>query len=758
MKAIVLAGDKHYLTPILTTIKSILYYNQNVKIYILHQNIPSDWFHELKVQVEMLGSIVEDIYIGDVINPEWKTQAHISPIAYARYLIPRLTTEDRVVYLDSDIIVHGDLSPLFDLDLGDYSLAAVRDVDGNGFNSGMLVIDCQKWREKDVTSLLFDKTVEYMSYLKQNTTEDFNGDQTIFNLVFQNHWLELDKHFNLQVGHDVIAFYSHWDSHFELDQEPLIIHYTTYRKPWSTLMGYRYRDLWWAFRDVSFDQIADHYAGCFTIKRVYDLHNVNLFTFTDSQDVLYIDELAQALPDVGFHIGAYTDMGDILLALEKYPNVYLYPSMVGVVIDEMIEKSDAYLDIHTGSPMEFIVNRYISASRPVLTFDITNKNQLEKTVVSSQSPQSMIETIEELKKDKMAMRAIVLGANYQYADKVLTTIKSICCHNQGLRFYLINSDFPTEWFYNLNRKLKKLDCEIVNARVNSSHISQYKTNIHYATFLRYFISDFVEEDKVLYLDCDLVVTRDLSPLFDFDLGDYPLAAVKDLGAQVYFNEHGFNAGVLLINNRLWKQEEVRKQLIEMTNELHDKVAQDDQSILNILFKDRWLALDFKYNCITLHTHFSDYRPELGTYPPIIHYLTERKPWGLYERSIYRDVWWYYNDQDWSDMSQPTPCLTKSQVSQYTGIQHSAFIYTFSCDLKNIVYLIENLPNIKFYIAAPVTVADSITALLAYPNVSVLSDIAGQPALVDSMIEGCDVLLDINADVEVDGIIGRFQQA
>ncbi|VIT11660.1 Glycosyl transferase [Streptococcus pneumoniae] len=49
MKAIVLAGDKNYLTPMLTTIKSILYYNQQVKIYILHQNIPSDWFHELKI-------------------------------------------------------------------------------------------------------------------------------------------------------------------------------------------------------------------------------------------------------------------------------------------------------------------------------------------------------------------------------------------------------------------------------------------------------------------------------------------------------------------------------------------------------------------------------------------------------------------------------------------------------------------------------------------------------------------------------------
>ena len=134
MKAIVVAGDKNYLTPMLTTIKSILYYNQCVKIYILHQNIPSDWLQELKTQVEKLGSVVEDIYIGDVIDAEWKTQEHISPVAYARYFIPRLIEEERVIYLDSDIIINGDLSPLFELDLGDYSLAAVRDADGNGFN------------------------------------------------------------------------------------------------------------------------------------------------------------------------------------------------------------------------------------------------------------------------------------------------------------------------------------------------------------------------------------------------------------------------------------------------------------------------------------------------------------------------------------------------------------------------------------------------------------------------------------------------
>lgn len=758
MKAIVLAGDRNYLTPMLTTIKSILYYNQQVKIYILHQNIPSDWFHELKIQVEKLGSIVEDVYIGDTIDSEWKTRAHISPIAYARYLIPRLITEERVVYLDSDIIVHGDLSPLFELDLGDYSLAAVRDADGNGFNSGMLVIDSPKWREKDITTMLFDKTVEYMSSFEQTTPEGFNGDQTIFNLVFQHHWLELDRSFNLQVGHDLVAFYSHWDSHFELDKEPLVIHYTTYQKPWKTLIGYRYWDLWWAFRDVSYEQIAAHYQGYFTIKRVYERHDTNLFIFTDSQDLLYMEELVQSLPEVAFHVGTYTDMGDILLSFDQYPNVYLHPNMVGVVIDEVIEKSDAYLDIHKGSPMEFIVNRYISEGKPVMTFDVTNKNQLKRTVVTSQNPLEMIKAIKKLQRKKNKKKAVALATNYQSADQVLTTIKSICCHNRGLRFYLINSNFPTEWFYNLNRKLKNIDCEIVNARVNGFHLDQYMTNVHKEEFLPCFISDFVEEDKVLYLDCDLVVTRDLTLLFNVELGDFPLAAVKDLGGQVYFGEHIFNSGVMLINNRIWKQEEIRKQLIELTNELHDKVTQDVQSILNILFKTRWLALDFKYNCSTLHMHFSDYRPESGTHPPIIHYLTERKPWGLYERSIYRDVWWYYNAQDWSDMSQVTPCLTKDQVSQYTGIQHSALVYTYSSDLRNMGYLIENLPNVKFYVAAPVMVADSITALLVYPNVSVLSDIAEQPALIDSLVDGCDFLLDINADVEVDGIIGRFQQA
>ena len=355
-------------------------------------------------------------------------------------------------------------------------------------------------------------------------------------------------------------------------------------------------------------------------------------------------------------------------------------------------------------------------------------------------------------------RAVVLCANFSDCNQVLTTIKSIVCHNRFIKFYVINSDFPTEWFVSMRKKLAKLACQIINARVSSSLVSNCKTDSSYTVFLRYFVADFVEEDKALYLDCDIVVTRDLSSLFETELGDAPIAAVKDLGGEVYFGEQIFNSGVLLINVNYWRENDIAGQLIEMTDSLHDKVTQDDQSILNMLFENRWMELPFAYNCITLHTTFSDYEPEKGLYPPVIHYLTERKPWKEYTQSIYREVWWFYQGLDWSDMQEPVGALTQKMVEGEDGPSLSCLVYTYSCDLMHINYLIQALPACHFYIAAPVVVAEPITRLLQYPNVSVSSDIAGIPALLDSLEAKSQLLLDINAGDEVGDIIARFKSA
>jgi len=761
MKTIVLVGDQAYQEQVSTTIKSILYYNKNVKIYVFNQGLSAEWFRDFNELVEQLDSELVNISLDQVtISPEWLTQDHISSATYARYFIPQFVVEERVLYLDSDLVVNRDLQPLFDIPLEGKLVAAVGDAGGYGFNAGVLLIDNQSWKEKQLQETFIKETNRIMGLVQSGQMEDFNGDQTVLNHVLAQDWLPLDKIYNLQVGHDLVAFYSGWNGHFELDQEPLIIHYTTFRKPWNSEVSYRYRQLWWDFQALSLEEIVAHHQGEFEMQDHWEQAALNCMLLTDVQELEQIEFLAQSLPRVDFHIACYTEMGAYLQSLNQYENIHLYPQVIHAVLDELIDKCQVYLDIHHGSEHYQLSRRFKELDKPVLAFDNTKKNENEELVYPHENPQEMVEKLRSLmKKEKpQAFRAVVLAANAAYSEQVLTTIKSIVCHNRFIKFYVINSDFPTEWFVSMRKKLAKLDCQIVNARVSASLVSNFKTDISYTVFLRYFVADFVEEDKALYLDCDIVVTRDLSSLFETELGDAPLAAVKDLGGQVYFHQHIFNAGFLLINNALWKQENIRQRLIELTNEWHDKVPSGDQSILNMLFENRWLELPFAYNCITLHTTFSDYEPEKGLYPPVIHYLTERKPWKEYTQSIYREVWWFYQGLDWSDMQEPVGALTQKMVEGEEGSSLSCLVYTYSCDLLHINYLIQALPACHFYIAAPVVVAEPITRLLQYPNVSVSSDIAGIPALLESLEAKSQLLLDINAGDEVGDIIARFKSA
>ena len=362
-------------------------------------------------------------------------------------------------------------------------------------------------------------------------------------------------------------------------------------------------------------------------------------------------------------------------------------------------------------------------------------------------------SIQEQKEKK----AIVLAANYAYVEQVITTIKSICYHNRSIRFYLINSDFPNEWLKQLNKRLEKFDSEIINCRVTSEQISRYKTDISYTVFLRYFVADFVKEDKALYLDCDLVVTKNLDDLFATDLQDYPLAAIRDFGGRAYFGREIFNAGVLLINNALWKQENITQKLIDLTNEWHDKVDQADQSILNMLFENKWLELDFDNNHIVIHERFANYSfPDGQEYPGIIHYLSERKPWHVHASQTYRDVWWYYNNMEWTELGKNHHLHSLKKLHLYPQkVPFSCLIYTSSDQIEQLEMLIVALPEVQFKIAARVIVSENLSRLVVYPNVTVYSGTVSLEELDRELVETSQVLLDINHGKKIEEILNQF---
>ncbi|VPM47831.1 glycosyltransferase [Streptococcus pneumoniae] len=398
-KTIVLAGDRNYTRQLETTIKSILYHNRDVKIYILNQDIMPDWFRKPRKIARMLGSEIIDVKLPEqTVFQDWEKQDHISSITYARYFIAEYIPEDKVLYLDSDLIVNTSLEKLFSICLEEKSLAAVKDTDGITFNTGVLLINNEKWRQEKLKERLIEQSVVTIKEVKEGRFENFNGDQTIFNQVLQDDWLELGRAYNLQVGHDIVALYNNWQEHLAFNDKPVVIHFTTYRKPWTTLTANRYRDLWWDFHDLEWNQILQHHLGEFELTSSLD-KEFSCLTLTNSQDLEGIEELVKALPDVVFHIAAWTDMGDKLKKLAVYDNVRLHPQIVPPVLDKLEESINLYLDINYGSADENFLKSLKEQEKTLLAFQSTQHGNLGQIVFENGKVSFMIDAIKDFKKN-----------------------------------------------------------------------------------------------------------------------------------------------------------------------------------------------------------------------------------------------------------------------------------------------------------------------------------------------------------------------
>ena len=398
-KTIVLAGDRNYTTQLETTIKSILYHNRDVKIYILNQDIMPDWFRKPRKIARMLGSEIIDVKLPEqTVFQNWTKQAHISSIAYARYFIPDYIQEDTVLYLDCDLLINDKLDNLFEQDIEERYIAAIRDANGQGFNTGVLLINNEKWRQEKLKERLIEQSILTTKEVEEGRFEHFNGDQTIFNQVLQDDWLELGRAYNLQVGHDVVALYNNWQEHLTFSDQPVVIHFTTYRKPWTTLIANRYRDLWWEFHDLEWSQILQHHIGEFELLPRLD-REFSCLTLTNSQDLEGIEELVTALPDVVFHIAAWTDMGDELTKLAVHDNVRLYPQIVPPVLDKLKQSTNLYLDINHGSADENFLKSLQEQEKTLVAFQSTQHGDLGQIVFENGKVSFMIDAIKDFNKN-----------------------------------------------------------------------------------------------------------------------------------------------------------------------------------------------------------------------------------------------------------------------------------------------------------------------------------------------------------------------
>lgn len=172
---VVMAANDGYTSYMGTSILSLL--ENNVKqfeaicIYIIDNGISKENQKKLKEQCSMFENT--NIAFFDMekrfstLHPIVENGWNIT--IYGRFFIDDIVDKsvDKVLYLDSDTIVNASLKELLLLDLTEYCLAGVVDISDDKsreflnmdpsshyINSGVLLVNMNKWREMDITEKL----------------------------------------------------------------------------------------------------------------------------------------------------------------------------------------------------------------------------------------------------------------------------------------------------------------------------------------------------------------------------------------------------------------------------------------------------------------------------------------------------------------------------------------------------------------------------------------------------------------------------
>lgn len=206
------------------------------------------------------------------------------------------------------------------------------------------------------------------------------------------------------------------------------------------------------------------------------------------------------------------------------------------------------------------------------------------------------------------------------------------------------------------RKFKELEQPDFTLRLYPCSAERYE-NIHipegvgfnHVAMVKCDIAELLPQlDKVLFLDGDILVTRDLAELYHTELGNNVVAAVRELIGE-HLGQHTligtscyFNVGVMLLNLKVMREERLGEKIVQTKLQAPPTWLYAEQDPYNVVCQGRTLFLHPRWNflsTITLsnirmlpisayndfyHTSYADYT-EMEE-DAVIHHFATQKPW------------------------------------------------------------------------------------------------------------------------------------
>ena len=249
---------------------------------------------------------------------------------------------------------------------------------------------------------------------------------------------------------------------------------------------------------------------------------------------------------------------------------------------------------------------------------------------------------------------ILFSTDDNYMPYLDVTLRSLIANASGdynYRIIILNTGLSPDNIAKVRLNEREgFAINFIDISENVKNIKSHFKNVYHfsiVTYYRLFIASlFPQYDKIIYLDCDLVVLGDISELYNTELGDNILGAVPD---QYVCNTREFrtyaekaigvnpdtyfNAGVLVISLEKFRKNDIENKFIKLITEYDFDLLDPDQAYLNYLCFEKTHILPSGWNKSPTESICEGNKN-------IVHYNLYKKPWQ-YDDVIDGECFWEY---------------------------------------------------------------------------------------------------------------------
>lgn len=245
-----------------------------------------------------------------------------------------------------------------------------------------------------------------------------------------------------------------------------------------------------------------------------------------------------------------------------------------------------------------------------------------------------------------------------YIEQLTVSIASILKNadvQENINFYILDGGLTKKdkKHIELLKNIKTFNVEYLS--MNDSDFKEYPLlkekssdykdyHVTLPTYFRFKLPDLLTNlDRVLYLDCDVIVNGSLKKLFDVQIDDCAVAMVLDADTakeskRLKLKKY-FNAGVMLLNLDFWRKNHVEAELLKYAKANKSEILWQDQDIVNAVLSEKikelpktWNYQYFQYESIN-----SNELVESG----IIHLAGRFKPWLIPFKHFIYNLYYHY---------------------------------------------------------------------------------------------------------------------